>query len=175
MATPTATRSTLVAVDTNFLLDLATPKEKADDTVEIFRKRVPGVEFIVVPTVLDELNFIAESGDTAAHRKLARTTLEKLVLVWRFRPRDFIPVGHGIIDQIAQKLRGENLIPEVEMNDSYIVAEAALAGCTILITSDAHILDADPRLVGSVLKSCDVNLVLIRSPADIVRQFGGKR
>ena len=138
MATPTATRSTLVAVDTNFLLDLATPKDKAEDTVETFRRRVPGVEFVILPTVIDEVSAIANYSDIAADRELARTALTKLVRVWKFRPLDFIPVGHGIVAEIARKLRGENLIPEVEVNDSYILAEAALAGCTILITSDTH-------------------------------------
>ena len=38
-----AQRSTLVAVDTNFLLDLAVPKDKAHDAVEVFRQRVPEV------------------------------------------------------------------------------------------------------------------------------------
>jgi rRNA-processing protein FCF1 len=174
MATPMATRSTLVAVDTNFLLDLATPKDKAGDTVEIFRRRVPGVEFVVLPTVLDELDFIAEHGDTQSDRKLARTAQEKLVRVWKFRPLDFIPVGHGIIGVVAQKLRAKNLIPEVEVNDSYIVAEAALAGCTILVSSDEHIRGADQILLNLTLKSCDVAAVLVRTPAEIVRQFGGR-
>ena len=62
-----ATRSTLVAVDTNFLLDLATPKDKANDAVATFRERVPGVEFIVPPTVIDELDFIAEHGLSLIH------------------------------------------------------------------------------------------------------------
>lgn len=75
MATPAARRSTLIAVDTNFLLDLATPKDKADDAVEIIRGRVAGVEFVVVPTVLDELAHIAERGDTADERRLATTAL----------------------------------------------------------------------------------------------------
>ncbi len=45
MATTMANRSTFVAVDTNFLLDLALPKDRAHDTIEIIRKRVQGVEW----------------------------------------------------------------------------------------------------------------------------------
>jgi predicted nucleic acid-binding protein len=168
-------RSTLVAVDTNFLLDLATPKDKAEDAVAIIRRRVQGVEIIALPTVLDELAFIAEKGDTASDRQLATRALKNLVRLWRFRPLDFIPVGHGIIDAIARKLRGEKLIPEHEVNDSYILAEAALANCTILVTSDEHIRGADATVLGLTLRSCDVNVVLIRTPAEIVRQFGWKR
>ena len=168
-------RSTLVAVDTNFLLDLAVPKDKAHDAVEIFRRRVSAVEFVVLPTVIDELDFIAQHGDSAGDRALATAALQKLVHVWKFRPLDFIPVGHGIVGTVAAKLRGHQLIPEEEVNDSYILAEAALANCTILITSDEHIRGVDSTLLFLKLQSCDVAAVLVRTPAEIVLQFGGKR
>jgi rRNA-processing protein FCF1 len=170
-----ARRSTLVAVDTNFLLDLAVPKDKAHDAVEVFRQRVPEVEFVVLPTVLDEIDYISQYGDIAADRALAALALQNLVRTWKFRPLDFIPVGHGIVDAVAAKLRVEHLIPEKEVNDSYILAEAALANCAILVTSDEHIRAADPMLLSLVLKSCDVSAVLVRTPAEIVRQFGRKR
>ena len=172
MATPMAPRSTLAAVDTNFLLDLAVPKDRAHDAVEIFRRRVPGVEFVVPPTVIDELDYIAHHGDTAADRALALTALQNLVRVWKFRPLDFIPVGLGIVEAVARKLRREKLIPEAEVNDSFILAEAALANCTILISSDGHIRDADPTLLSLTLKSCDVQAIIVRTPREIVRQFG---
>lgn len=167
-----AQRFTLAAVDTNFLLDLAVPKDRAHDAVEIFRRRAPGIEFVVPPTVIDELDFIAHHGDTGVDRALAITALQSLVRVWKFRPLDFIPVGHGIIETVAQKLRREKLIPAQEVNDSFILAEAALANCTILITSDEHIRGADAALLSATLKSCDVNSILVRTPREIVRQFG---
>ena len=175
MAVPMAPRSTLVAVDSNFLLDLAVPKDKAHDAVEIFRRRVPTVEFVVLPTVIDELDYIAQHGDSSGDRTLATTALQNMVRVWRFRPLDFIPVGHGIVETVAAKLRGHRLIPEHEVNDSLILAEAALANCTILVTSDEHIRGADATLLSLTLKSCDVGAILVRTPAEIVRQFGGKR
>ena len=162
----------LEAVDTNFLLDLAVPRDKAHGVVEVFRRRVPGVEFIVVPTVIDELDYMAQCGDTPAHRSLAASALQKLVRVWKFRPLDFIPVGHGIIESVARKLRGAKLIPEREVNDSLILAEAALANCTLLITSDEHLRAADPALLSLTLQSCDVQAIIVRTPREIVRQFG---
>ncbi|EIQ01557.1 putative nucleic acid-binding protein [Opitutaceae bacterium TAV1] len=168
-------RSTLVAVDTNLLMDLAVPRDKAHDAVAIFRKRVPGVEFVVVPTVVDELDFISLHGDTEKDRTLANTVMQSLVRVWKFRPLDFIPVGHGTIKNTADKLRGQGLIPEHEINDSYILAEAALANCALLLTSDKHIRGADPTLLSLALRECDVSTILVRTPADIVRQFGGRR
>jgi rRNA-processing protein FCF1 len=172
MAKTTAPRSTLVAVDTNFLLDMAVPKDRAYDVVELFRKRVRGVEFIVLPTVIEELQFIAEQRGDGQAVALASNALNRLVRVWEFRPIDFLPVGHGIVEQIARKLRGPRLIPEVERNDSLILAEAALYNCAILLTSDQHLRDADPVLVGKVLKACDVAGVVIRTPIEVIRQFG---
>lgn len=165
-------RPTLVAVDTNVLLDLAVPKDRAHDAIAIFRRRVPGIEFVVPPTVIEELDFISLHGDTASERKLATTALQRLVRDWGFRPLDFIPVGHGIVEAVARKLRGEHLIPEHEANDSFILAEAALANCSILISSDEHLRSADPTRLSLALKSCDVNAVLVRTPREIVRQFG---
>ncbi len=172
MVNPMAPPFQLVAVDTNFLLDLAAPRDKAHDAVEIFRRRLPGVEFVVVPTVIDELDYIAQHGDSQAHRALAVSALKKLVRVWRFRPLDFIPVGHGIIESVARKLREASLLPEREVNDSLILAEAALANCSLLITSDEHLRGTDPVLLGATLKACDVSLILVRTPWEIVRQFG---
>ena len=77
--------------------------------------------------------------------------------------------------EIAQKLRVDRLIPEHEVNDSYIVAEAALADCEILVTSDEHIRGMDAAVLSLTLRSCDVNVVVVRTATEIVRQFGGKR
>jgi rRNA-processing protein FCF1 len=172
MATTMANRSTFVAVDTNFLLDLALPKDRAHDTIEIIRKRVQGVEFIIPPTVLDEIQFISEQGLVKADRDLATAAARNLVKVWRFRPLDFIPVGHGIVARIAETLRGPRLIPETEVNDSYILAEAALSKCSVLLTSDQHLRDADRTLLSRALKAADVDVVVICTPAEIVRLFG---
>ena len=128
-----------------------------------------------LPTVIDELDYIARHGDLAADRALATTALRSMAQVWKFRPLDFIPVGHGIVETVAAKLRGHRLIPEHEVNDSLILAEAALANCTILVTSDEHIRGADATLLSLMLKSCDVGVILVRTPAEIARQFGGKR
>ncbi len=175
MAIPPVNRSTLVAADTNVLLDLAVPRDKVHDAVEILRRRVPGVDFVVLPTVLDELHYIARDGDTVSDRSLATNALRSLVREWKFRPVDFAPVEHGIVAAVAAKLRGQDLIPEHEHNDSYILAEAALADCTMLLTSDEHLRGADPTLLSLLLKSSDVGAVVVRTPTEIVRQFGGKR
>ena len=163
--------STLVALDTNFLLDLTVPTERAQDLVELFRRRVKNVEFVAPPTVLTELAHLADKGATFGEKKMARLALTSLVRVWKFHPLDFIPVGHGIIEQVARRLRGHGMIPLGEINDSLIVAEAALANCTLLVTSDRHLLEADSGLLRRELVANDVEPIAICAPRDLLFKF----
>lgn len=163
-----------VAVDTNVLMDLALPRDAVHDAVALVRQRAKGAEIIVPPTVLEELDHIATHGDSAADRRLATTALQKLAREWKFRPLDFIPVGHGIAETIAAKLRQRGVIPAAEINDSLILAEAALANCAILLTSDHHLAEADPAALTLALKECDVATVLVQTPASLIRRFSPK-
>lgn len=83
----------------------------------------------------------------------------------------FIPVGRGIVAEIARQLRRQGLIPDREMNDSLIVAEAGLIGATLLVSSDAHIKDLDYARLKLVLDAADVATPLVASPFKIVNQF----
>lgn len=163
--------STLVALDTNFLLDLTVPTERAQDLVELLRRRVKNVAFVAPPTVLAELAHLADKGATPGERKMARLALTSLVRVWKFHPLDFIPVGHGIVEQVARRLRGPGIIPLHEINDSLIVAEAALANCTLLVSSDRHLLEADPDLLLRELMASDVEPIVICAPKDLLLKF----
>lgn len=50
-----ATKSTLLAVDTNFLLDLAADTAVSWEALETIRRRLPDPIILVPPTVIDEL------------------------------------------------------------------------------------------------------------------------
>jgi rRNA-processing protein FCF1 len=53
----------LIAVDTNVLMDLAAQVEPVVDAVELVRRRIASVRLIVVPTVIQELRYIAKFGE----------------------------------------------------------------------------------------------------------------
>ena len=163
--------STLVALDTNFLLDLTVPTERAQDLVDLLRRRAKNVQFLVPPTVLTELAHLAEKGQTAVERAMAIRALQSMVSRWKFHPLDFVPVGHGIVEQVAAQLRGPGLIPPGEVHDSLVVAEAALANCVLLVSSDRHLLDADAGLLRKVLAASDVEPIAIQSPKDLLMKF----
>lgn len=161
----------LIAVDTNVLLDHAIGKEKIPDCLDVLRVRLKVDAFWVTPTVLQELAFWADNGPTESDRDYALKALTSM-RHWGYDPVNLIPVGHGVVEQIALKLRMQNVIPQEEQNDSFIVAESALLGCAMLLSSDSHMLDAQENgKLNKILKECDVHLLTIASPSTIVSQF----
>jgi len=160
----------LVAVDTNVLMDLAAGIESVVDAVELVRRRIRAARFVVLPTVIQELRFMAKYGESGEDRRLALSALHELTK-WRFEPVGFLPVELGITEQISLKLRGAGLLPETEVNDSFILAEAALLGCGLFLTSDSHFTGLDFQRLALELRASDVSVPVIGTPRDIVRRF----
>ncbi len=93
-------------------------------------------------------------------------------------PLNLIPVGKGIAEQMSFELRSSGILPEEEQNDAAIIAEAALIGCAVLLTSDAHLLDAQKHPgFYSLLAACSVegDKLVIAKPREIVRRFYRRR
>jgi rRNA-processing protein FCF1 len=165
-------RPPLIALDTNVLLDLAKGDNTVIDCVETIRSRLKQCAFIVLPTVIQELVDISDGGGDEG--KLATKAILN-VLPWGFQPMHCVPVGNGIVEEIGRKLRRAGLIPAEEIHDSCIVAEAALADATILISSDRHVRDLDATQLKIELDRCDVGCPLIASPRKIVTDFFQRR
>src|SRR5271156_557953 len=96
---------TLVAVDTNILLDLAGKIEVVIDCLDTIKKRVPNPKIIVLPTVILELTDISECDDDPKLKTLAQLALASILDPWGFLPVNCLPVGHGIVEQIGKKIR----------------------------------------------------------------------
>jgi predicted nucleic acid-binding protein len=165
----------LVAVDSNVLLDLADDVADVWDAINTIRERLKGVRIGATSSVLQELGWLSENAEDLERQGAAQTALGNFTTKWKFIPIDFIPVGHAIIEQTASRIRTEGLLPQEEIQDSLIIAEAALAECTILLSSDAHICDIDQTRLSLVLDKCDINKVLVTSPAKIVKTFFQRR
>jgi predicted nucleic acid-binding protein len=160
----------LLAADTNILLDLALETEAVLDALETLRERIPKIRLVVPPTVLHELACAVKSGETAKKRNAAFTALSRL-REWGFEPLNLVPVGHGIVERIADALRNKGLIPATEMNDSLIAAEAALLGCGILLSTDGHLRGIDFQRFKLLLQDFHVAAPIIATPREIVRKF----
>ncbi|MFI5337103.1 MAG: type II toxin-antitoxin system VapC family toxin [Opitutales bacterium] len=174
MATSGPQRQPSVALDTNVLMDLARREESTVDAIELIRRRLAGTAFLVLPTVIQELTYIARVGDTPKEQGEAMQALRG-IRGWGFHPINFIPAGHAITDSVATKIRAAGLLPSQEVNDSLFVAEAALAGCPIIVSSDRHIRDIDQQRLNQLLNEADVSAVVISSPRKILREFEARR
>lgn len=159
-----------LAVDTNVLIDLAEGEETVVDCLETCRERLNVEAVVVVPTVLHELAFIAQSGDKSASRS-AINALRSLLDPWGFSPMNCIPVGHGIVEETARKILAAGLLPEEERNDAFVVAEAGLLDASLLITSDRHLRGVEHERLKVLLDRCDISTPLIVSPWRIVNGF----
>lgn len=164
-------KSRQVALDTNFLIDLADGNEDCLDCLRALRdSRVP-VRILVTPTGIQELADIYENGETEEKRSLALTALQSLS-AWGIGVFDATGVDHGIVQIIGDKIRAQGLLPASERHDSFIIAEAALAGCEVLISADHHLTAIDPKALGTLLEREHVTATLIYWPRKIVQVLG---
>jgi predicted nucleic acid-binding protein len=165
-------RSVLVAADTNVLIDYALDDADVIDAISVIRERLGNVRLIVTPTVLHELAWAADNEDDRETREAAVKALGSL-REWGFEPLNVVPVGNGIVEQISLRLRMAGILPEEEENDASIVAEAALIGCQILLSSDSHLVEAqDEPDFREILTDFDVEGgIVIARPRTIVQKF----
>jgi hypothetical protein len=141
------------------------------DAVAVIRERVAGVRLIAPPTVALELAYLSEFADEDGVRAAAQTALRSIASKWRIQPVNLVPVGHGIVDAIAAKIREEGLLPDEETHDAFILAETAVLGCSMLLTSDAHLRAVDHSSLSLLLQASHVVPPIIATPREIVRKF----
>jgi predicted nucleic acid-binding protein len=163
----------LIAVDTNVPLDLASGDDDVMDALGVLRQRIKAARLISPPTVNLELAYLSQFADESEVKTAAQSALRSLWRKWKIEPVNLVPVGHGIVEVIGAKLRSEKLIPSEETHDSFILAEAALLGCGILLTSDAHLRGMDFQRLSLLLQGFDVAAPVIATPREIVRKFHG--
>ena len=165
-----APASPLVAVDANVVMDLGVASESVLDALAAIRQRLRFSQIVLPPTAKQELIHIARKGDNAEERNLA---LRGIAAARRSRiiPVNLLPVGHGIVERVAEELRSADLLPASEVNDSQLVAEAALLGARLLVSSDAHLRGIDFARLTVELQNFDLTAPVIATPHEIVRKF----
>ena len=166
---PRPNRPQLVAVDANVLFDLADGLDNVVEAVSVIRERIQAARFLIPPTVQHELASEVLRGNQQK-REAARKAIH-LSQSWRIVPVNLIAVGHGIAERIAGRIREIGLIPGEEVNDSLVLAEAALLGCSILLTSDEHLRGIDFERLTLELQAFDVTAPIIATPREIARKF----
>ncbi len=160
-----------LAVDTNVLLDLAGKVDSVLDAFTVLDRRLPGCDVVVLPSVLDELAFLCDSAESQRVRSLALHAMTVVREEDQFRPLLELTCPPALIDELARALRARNLLPTEEVHDSLILAEAALSGCELLLTSDEHLRGVDHEHLTLALNRFDLIPPVIASPREIVKKF----
>lgn len=161
----------LVAVDTNFLLDLAKEKEDSLDVLQLIRRRASKPKMGILPTVAQEITWMTEHSERPVVREWSLKVGHSTIPHWHFELLEMTPVQHGIAEQIAERLRHVGLLPHEEANDALIVAEPAILGCQLLMTRDEHLRGMDfPRLAFE-LQRFDVGVPAITTPKEVIKRF----
>lgn len=160
-----------LGVDTNVLLDLAEGVDTVADAFAVLDQRLPSSDILVLPSVLDELAFLYDSGETNLIRRSALRALDLVRQQDRFRPLLELISPPALIEEVARELRSRGLLPEEEVHDSLILAEAAQAGCALLLSSDQHLCGVDHEALTLHLNRFDLVPPVIASPREIVRKF----
>jgi len=154
-----------LALDTNLLFDLASGSDSAHGFRETFQQK--GYFLEVGPTVLLEAHYLHEHG-SSAQRRLATTALTQLLL-WKIQPFDLRPIEHGIAEQFCLRLHRKGLLPDEEINDGLILAETALAGIPVLVTSDKHLLHIEESPLRICFDDADLPMVSCFHPRSLVQ------
>ncbi len=154
-----------LALDTNLLLDLADEVDFAHTFREVSLER--SYVLLVPPTAIQELTHAA-INKTGAEQRNAHRALASL-RTWRIQPFDVAPVAHGIAEQFARRLIQRGLLPEEELNDGEILAEASLANIPVLVTADHHLLDMDEARLLTAFNDSDLSPVRPLHPRDLLR------
>jgi rRNA-processing protein FCF1 len=122
------TKPLRIAADTNVLLDLADEVESVLDAFATIDRRLSQTDKVVTPSVLDELAYLCDSGQSAQVRAAARRSMTQLRQEQRFRALLELPFSSEAIEDIAQEIRRDGLLPREEIHDSRILAETERQG-----------------------------------------------
>jgi predicted nucleic acid-binding protein len=160
-----------LAVDTNVLLDLAGEVEDVLDALGVIEARLAKADWLLPPSVLEELAFLADSGQTPQVRQLAGRALQQLRTDRRFRPILELPFTPERAKELADEFRRCELLPAEEVHDSLLLAEAVFLECGILLTSDEHLRGIEHQRLTWVLNARDLSAPVIATPREIVRKF----
>jgi len=160
----------LIGLDTNFLIDLADGDEECLDCLGVLRAKRPKVAIVLLPVVVKELTALYLKGNPV-QKKLAEAALRKSLKEWGIAPAFIVPVQLGIAEIVADAIRVGGIVPIQERNDSFLIAEAAVLGCNLLISSDAHVHGVNKEDLRQVLTASHVECPVIMTPGQVYKKF----
>lgn len=155
----------LIALDTNVMLEMAAGGEVAHEFRETFQAR--GYTLTIPPRVVAEMSFLARHGE-ATEKRLSNIALERLQ-AWDIKSFDLSSVSKAVAKRFAERLLGNGLVPEAELNDARILAETAVAQIPVLATFDRHLLDVEGTELKLAFDDADLPTVSVAHPGRLRR------
>ncbi|HEY3854068.1 MAG TPA: type II toxin-antitoxin system VapC family toxin [Verrucomicrobiae bacterium] len=155
----------LLALDTNFLLDLARKEPFAEDFRDLFR--CLGFQLLIPPTVVAEIA-VASEDDSKEKRLLALGVLKNLIR-WGIQPFSVNSTCEFIAERFSERLREKGMLPFEEVNDGIILAETSIGGISILVTRDKHLLNIDDTSLSIAFNDADLVPVNPAHPRRLLR------
>ena len=128
------------------------------------------MQFLMPPTVREELAADVLHADDFDKKERASLAFQ-LARSWNIQPMDLSAAQYETARRIGRRVRSLGLLPDEEINDGLILAEAALLNCSILLTSDAHLRGIDFERPTFELQSFDLPTPVIATPYEIVKKF----
>jgi hypothetical protein len=168
---PAPTPKRFAALDTGFLLSLAAGDEDCETVVDWLVSH--NIYPLVTGTVLQELADI-EQNDSDPFNRGNAMQVETNISVWGFLSIPLSPAENGIAKIIASRIVEKGLLPDENEDDGLVVAEAAIQGCSLIITYREVLLDAPFAPLRLLLIEMDVSDLVIISPDLIVKYLCGK-
>lgn len=154
-----------LSLDTNVLFDLAEEKDFAHDFRETYQRK--SYALVICPTVVAELFFLHGHGDDEEQR-LASLALDRIVS-WDIQVFPLAGVQLDIARRFAATIIARGLLPDAEINDARILAETAVAGIPLVVSSDHHLLDIEPDALREACTEADLLPVFPVSPRRLLR------
>jgi predicted nucleic acid-binding protein len=154
-----------LSLDTNILFDLADEEDFAHDFRETYQHK--GYALLICPTVVAELYFFREHGG-AEEKRLAVSALGKIAS-WDIQVFPLTGVQLAIAGRFAAGIVARGIVPEPETNDARILAESAVAGGPLVVSSDHHLLDIDQDALRDACAEADLPPVFTASPRRLLR------
>jgi predicted nucleic acid-binding protein len=155
------------ALDTNVVLDLARGVDAALSLQEISQEQ--GYTLHITRTALEELFHLATTSDdvTRTHASKALRNLSKNNIL----PIALDSSAKTIASEFSNFLRLNGAIPESEVNDGRILAEASLGEAALLVSSDSHLISIDPDDLRMYFIARDLAPVPVTTPVKVLRFF----
>jgi hypothetical protein len=159
------------ALDTNVVFDLARSLDQALTLREIATEKHYSLH--ISPTCIEEIVHISIAGEPT-EQALANRALRHLA-EWKILPLEIPEGADPIAEAFSAFLRRHAVIPDTEINDGVILAEASLGGAALLVSSDSHLALIDPDELRLLFEEQSLTPIPVVTPAKILRIFEKQR